>query len=595
MVFNLVDLCIFAVMKTCNFDIVSDLLFVQFPNSVSSYIFSHYPLNFIFINEKNPKYCSIIKKIWKHVIEKCASKSHILKAKLEAPIDSFEFWRFLQKDDDQLFRHQRQVLVNALFLEALEKADFNKKHSSINSECISLPLHDSLEGNSPNICDEEWLTMLSCKINSFNFYQSKVNFLLANEAICHSIAQHAKFINLKLITCLDDCEETKPIFSKVYCILCTMLSKNRVKRVSIDRASNSNATVELVKLCCGQCDDKYFQTLKAEKDNLNGSFKITDIWDDALGQDFIVPSEIESLDAADSIYENFSSVNETSIQLSSERYNCTRLNLRSITELDFDMSVLDFKHFANAVGESNLINLKKLGLGVAKFAPVANTFHCAAEAISIIEKLLANRDSNLSVLKLTSFVFVPHGLKSLSNALKQSFELRCCKFEELALMECSCFENAKADYYLDLNICSCSYLGTLFVKSVKVYESQSFEIFLHCLKPFKVCIVGNCICNGIEDNLELLEKAFHYSYSLTNGFQSFVVELPITTDTEKIKKFCNALCSINFTSLLVIHHGFVPPVVLDCLKQFADNVVFVRSNISTIQYSLTKEEFLSQM
>ena len=615
MVLKLVELSVVVVAKHCNYDTVSNLLTMPFPKSVTDFVLLHYPLNYALMDDKNLKHHSQLRQLWKQVIQNCFSGNHIFHAKLKSAIDGFELWKFWQKDDEQLFNHERQVIINLLFLEVQEKVCHAKKYS------ISTPLHFALKDNSPNISDDEWLLLLSQNINSYKIYPSRVDFLLQNEALCHNISMNVNYLKLSLYTCLKAYESNQSVFSKLYGVLHCVLLHNCAKAVSFDFTNDSEAMICLLQLCGGQVDKKSirsFENSMANECHLKNCLKNVDIWDDALGLEIHSTSQTENSDVLvedTNIYDSFLDVIYQPHFLPTKNSRICKSHVFSsfsftgITDLQLDID-------ATALAKSEIVNdcksifsvlseltcLEKLGLEFLKaFMSVRNCrdiSDSSTKAVNAILQLISNLDSRLLVLKLTNFLLAQGDLEKLFLAITRCFEQKYFVFEEIALIDC----RISADKIISdtKRQTRFSYLKSLYVDSVSLetpFARHSFEQFLNCAKPFILCIVGNCLYRHELCNTELLLNIFYYSSALENESLQLVLELlqQEQVNNHKIKKLCDALACNNFLSLLVFHDSALPKQMQETAKLCDGKITFVKNSKNAVDSGCSIDDFLSQM
>ena len=608
MIFSLAQSCIEVIIQKCSYEVILSLFSVEFPNATTDFMLSLFPLDYVFKFEKESNCNFNANRFWRHLIAQCSFRNHIFVAKLNASIDIFELEKFLLQDSSHLLKHQRQSLINALFLEALEKLHFTEKRPR--APFGLLPLHSALRENSPSVSILEWLMLLSSEINSFNYYRHDTELLLKYEDLCKNIANHAIYLNLKFrAIVVDNIKQTQSL-ANVYTVLCSMLSQNCIKRVSFGCVCNSLELTKLLDLCNGKVSEESLQISnhvsgKASIDVIENS----DIWDDAVGQHYKISAKHDFLEfsvADDCIYSEFENPDLLTFNQSTSSGNCV-VKFSAISELELDIDAIRFENVDLVNDESSLldslaslVSLNKLALNNFSTFLENEYYVCNKQVfmLTALKKLLIKPTCKLRVLKLSRFIISNDSLKMLYDILLAALEQRNFAFDELALINCRFCE---IDSLINKKVFPVpkALLKTFYLESADFLTAETYSYFLgfFCsICPTTLCVLGSCHYNDELHNISILRDVLNCPrIAEKHCIEGCVFELPEHHETTFTDEFCNALLNVNLKSFCVIHHSVLPQIMYATVENHAEQARFIRSSTTKSSCDHSMADYLSQM
>ncbi|CAK8686187.1 unnamed protein product [Clavelina lepadiformis] len=587
---TLIDLCGYFVASECPLSsIIHILSTLQLPEGTLHAISRHLSMDKII---KIENICGIFFHcFWKNLVEKCAEANNAFRAKLHLTFDPFE-WKlgFREESDLDLAEHKRQVLLNCLFQESLDRM----YHSHKKAQGLPVyPLHEATAGNSPSLNDLGWLLLLSCEINCFHFYPRHATFLAENNDLLDNISGHVEHLQLRLNFTLN---VNIPLYKNYYMIVHSVMCGGKVWTVMINDVHIIEKSVEILELCCGKVK-QYEETIP--------DFVSDDIWDYALAGNPCPAVSEPSGDVYD-CYDHFIS-DESLDQVCVERNARHKLQqCLGAKQLVLEFDILGFSQplFENCFSVlQNAKILSKLAINLWPVGPT--TFVNCTECIRIItfaiKTLLLAPHSKLESLHLSNFVLNQVDLCDFHNDLYTFVALKFSPFREVCFYNCKFVESNRTNDMIVNNVFPALVKGvvieggTFSGNSVFTY----FKQFVRCLNFNSVCLTGSCILepDGSIVNIPMLCHVLSKKSKVCPLKVAFSIPSECILSINQVKNLTDVFIKNQVHQLVIQQTADNPihPDLIDSFEQCAENVVVKTILSSTDKRSNTLADYISQM
>ena len=559
MVVSLLKLTSLVVVRKCDVTDIFCLLSLQLSNETYEFVLSHIPLNQVFAIEKENKDAWWLRKVWNDVIDKCSQQNLIfnrklLKMDLQDYIDCFDLQQLQVLHHEQRLNSQRQLLINILFAEALSKSyhadprfDFNDKS-----------LNKLLQGNTPNVDNDQWLLVLSSEIDLITLDAHQVEYFL-NHPFLQNIFKHIcrlKFCIPKSLWSKLDCRSC-PKFLCLYQNLCQLLYENVYRElIFLPSTSNFSQNITLLKLLLGKVDKRLTCFSQDSSD------EEVDLWDDALAinhEEFIYDDNED-----ENMYYDFAKKCDEQGFEDISRSGFVK-QLVFLTKLSLDFYDNQFALSACGLEIANVlscaISLKELDLRIAGFLSLPNDLGLSltAEILLGVKTLVSNISSNLSVLKLSRGKLNEQLLVILYEIVHIHYKSHSREFEKICLIDCEFIDcNEKLDALSHTNF-SDSLVKMLHIQHAYFHEEGIYLLYLNfsrLLHPSGYAVVGSNTCGGNWRNVDLLCSIFNFNGGKILGrVQSCLLTLDLSMSIEDVERLCFLFSnlSLNIVALIYRH------------------------------------------